>query len=90
MNVCLSSSSSDLWKFGIAKEALIEIGSRLKTRCLRDVSTRGEAASVRPLPGFGPPEDLRSGGFPLSSTTAAGSSGRYERMLVCIFCITID
>ncbi|XP_057809585.1 RNA-binding KH domain-containing protein RCF3-like [Salvia miltiorrhiza] len=66
--------------FGIAKDALVEIASRLRTRCLRDVNARGETASVRPLPGFGPPDNFRGAGLPLSSTTIAGSSGRYEHI----------
>lgn len=66
--------------FGIAKDALVEITSRLRTRCLRDANTRVETASVRPLPGFGLPENLRGGGLPLSSTTIVRSSGRYENI----------
>ncbi|KAK4426659.1 KH domain-containing protein HEN4 [Sesamum alatum] len=66
--------------FGVAKDALLEIASRLRTRCLRDANTMGEPAPVRPLPGFNPAGNLRSGGLPLSSTVGAGSSRRYEHL----------
>ncbi|KAL2499427.1 RNA-binding KH domain-containing protein [Abeliophyllum distichum] len=63
---------------GVAKDALAEIASRLRTRCLRDVNARAEPAPVKPVPGFGPTGNLRDGGLPLSSSTRAGSSGRLE------------
>ncbi|KAK6152884.1 hypothetical protein DH2020_012523 [Rehmannia glutinosa] len=66
--------------FGIARDALVEIASRLRTRCLRDENTRGEPASVRPLPGFGPAGNLRGGGLPVSSNIVPGSLGRYEHL----------
>ncbi|KAI3462534.1 hypothetical protein Pfo_019197 [Paulownia fortunei] len=66
--------------FGVAKDALVEIASRLRTRCLRDANTRGEPASVRPLPGFGPARNLHGGDLPLSSTIVPGSLGRYEHL----------
>ncbi|KAL0423978.1 UNVERIFIED_CONTAM: KH domain-containing protein HEN4 [Sesamum radiatum] len=61
--------------FGVAKDALLEIASRLRTRCLRDANTRVEPGPVRPFPG-----NLRGGGLPLSSTIGAGSSRRYEHL----------
>ncbi|KAL0287938.1 UNVERIFIED_CONTAM: KH domain-containing protein HEN4 [Sesamum angustifolium] len=66
--------------FGVAKDALLEIASRLRTRCLRDANTRVEPGPVRPFPGFNPAGNLRGGGLPLSSTIGAGSSRRYEHL----------
>ncbi|CAA3003358.1 KH domain-containing At4g18375-like [Olea europaea subsp. europaea] len=63
---------------GVAKDALAEIASRLRTRCLRDVNTRAEPGYVKPIPGFGSTRNFRDGGLPLSSSTRAGSSGRHE------------
>ncbi|CAI9752994.1 unnamed protein product [Fraxinus pennsylvanica] len=62
----------------VAKDALAEIASRLRTRCLRDVSARAEPAPVNPVPGFGPTGNLRDGGLPLASFTRTGRSGRRE------------
>ncbi|KAL2247030.1 UNVERIFIED_CONTAM: KH domain-containing protein HEN4 [Sesamum indicum] len=66
--------------FGVAKDALVEIASRLRTRCLRDANSRVEPGPVRPFPGFNPAGNLRGGGLPLSSTIGAGSSRRYEHL----------
>ncbi|XP_051117526.1 KH domain-containing protein At4g18375-like [Andrographis paniculata] len=66
--------------FGMAKDALIEIASRLRTRCLRDANSKGEPAPARPLPRYCPTEDLYSGGFPPLNTARAGSSVSYEHM----------
>ncbi|KAL3813249.1 hypothetical protein ACJIZ3_014517 [Penstemon smallii] len=64
--------------FGVAKDALGEISSRLRTRFLRDVNSKGEPAPDRPLPEFGPARHLNAGGLHPSNAYAAGSSGRYE------------
>ncbi|KAG8384080.1 hypothetical protein BUALT_Bualt04G0080800 [Buddleja alternifolia] len=66
--------------FGVAEDALVEITSRLRTRCLRDASSRDEPAPVRPLPRFGPVGNLRGGGLPPPSVVGAGSSRRYEHL----------
>lgn len=64
--------------FGVAKDALAEIASRLRTRCLRDANPKGEPAPPRSVSGYVPSgnlpvrDSLRSGGI------GAGSSGRYE------------
>ncbi|KAL8531985.1 hypothetical protein ACS0TY_008550 [Phlomoides rotata] len=66
---------------GVAKDALLEIASRLRTRCLRDGHPRGEPASVRPLQGFGHTGNFRDSGLPISrSNIVPGSSGRYEHI----------
>lgn len=70
--------------FAVAKDALVEIASRLRTRCLHDANTRGELSSVRPLPGFSPGGHLRNVGFSHSSPILAGGLGRYEHSQVSI------
>lgn len=64
--------------FGVAKDALAEIASRLRIRCLRDANGGVEPAPVGPVPGFGHPGKL-PGGLPSSSgALGAGSSGGFE------------
>ncbi|KAF3663399.1 putative ribulose bisphosphate carboxylase small chain 2A, chloroplastic [Capsicum annuum] len=63
---------------GVAKDALVEISSRLRERCLRDANSKVESTPVRPLPGFVPSEDFRSGDPQRSGVMGAGSSRRYE------------
>ncbi|KAK4366338.1 hypothetical protein RND71_014218 [Anisodus tanguticus] len=64
---------------GVAKDALVEISSRLRERCLKDGNSKVEPAPVRPLLGFVPSEDFRSGD-PRRSGVSAGSSRRYEHL----------
>nr|XP_009791220.1 PREDICTED: KH domain-containing protein At4g18375-like [Nicotiana sylvestris]XP_009791222.1 PREDICTED: KH domain-containing protein At4g18375-like [Nicotiana sylvestris] len=66
--------------FGVAKDALVEIASRLRARSLRDVNSKAESAPVRPLSGFGPSEDFRSGDPQRSGVMEAGSSRRYDHL----------
>lgn len=68
--------------FGVAKDALVEIASRLRARSLRDVNSKAESAPVRPLSGFGPSEDFRSGDPQRSGVMEAGSSRRYDHLKV--------
>lgn len=71
--------------FGVAKDALAEIASRLRVRCLRDANGGVEPAPVGPVPGFGHPGKL-PGGLPSSSgALGAGSSGGFELSKVCFF-----
>lgn len=63
-----------------AKEALVEIAQRLRTRYLHDANTRVEPAPMRRLPEFSPTENLHGDRFHLSNTVGAGSSGRYEHL----------
>lgn len=65
---------------GVAKDALVEISSRLRERCLRDANSKVESTPVRPLPGFVPSEDFRSGDPQRSGAMGAGSSRRYEHL----------
>ncbi|CAN4116810.1 unnamed protein product [Withania somnifera] len=65
---------------GVAKDVLVEISSRLRERCLRDANSKVESTPVRPLPGFVPSEDFRSGDPHRSSVMGAGSSRRYEHL----------
>ncbi|KAL3527052.1 hypothetical protein ACH5RR_011708 [Cinchona calisaya] len=64
--------------FGIAKDALAEIASRLRTRCFRDANAKGEPAPTRAVSGFVSSGNLRGGGPPPSGGIGAGSLGRYE------------
>ncbi|KAJ8558369.1 hypothetical protein K7X08_005135 [Anisodus acutangulus] len=64
---------------GVAKDALVEISSRLRERCLKDGNSKVEPAPVRPLLGFVPSEDFQSGD-PRRSGVSAGSSRRYEHL----------
>ncbi|KAA8547806.1 hypothetical protein F0562_004235 [Nyssa sinensis] len=63
---------------GVAKDALAEIASRLRARCLRDVNAGVEPAPVGPVHGFGPAGNLHGGGPRPSNLLRAGSSGGYE------------
>ncbi|KAJ8549151.1 hypothetical protein K7X08_032858 [Anisodus acutangulus] len=65
---------------GVAKDALVEISSRLRERCLKDGNSKLEPAPVRPLSGFVPSEDFRSGDPRRSGVVGAGSSRRYEHL----------
>ncbi|KAL3637810.1 hypothetical protein CASFOL_018258 [Castilleja foliolosa] len=64
----------------IAKDALVEIASRLRMRCLRDDNIREEPASFRSLPGFGPEGNLRGGRPALSNTILPVSLRRYDHL----------
>lgn len=67
--------------FGVAKDALAEIASRLRLRTLRDANAAAEATPVGPvrrLPAGGMP----GGGLPPSGAMGAGSSGRYDPLQV--------
>ncbi|GMH27187.1 hypothetical protein Nepgr_029030 [Nepenthes gracilis] len=55
--------------FAVAKDALAEIASRLRTRCLRDGNAGPEPAPEGPVPGYGP-----AGGFPSRGVVPSGSS----------------
>lgn len=65
---------------GVAKDALVEISSRLRERCLRDANSKVEPIPARPLPGFVPLEDFRSGDPQRPGAMGAGSSRRYEHL----------
>lgn len=67
---------------GVAKDALVEISSRLRERCLRDANSKVEPIPARPLPGFVPLEDFRSGDPQRPGAMGAGSSRRYEHLKV--------
>ncbi|XP_057965319.1 KH domain-containing protein At4g18375-like [Malania oleifera] len=64
--------------FGVAKDALAEIASRLRTRCLRDANAGVEPPPVGPVQGFGPPGSIPGGGPPPPTAIGPGSSGGYE------------
>ncbi|GAV75664.1 KH_1 domain-containing protein [Cephalotus follicularis] len=64
--------------FGVAKEALAEIASRLRVRTLRDASVGVQHAPVGSAHGFGHPGSLRSGGPPPFGAMRDGSSVGYE------------
>lgn len=65
---------------GVSKDVLVEISSRLRERCLRDANSKVESTPVRPLPGFVPSDDFRSGDPQRSGVMGAGSSRRYEHL----------
>lgn len=66
----------------VAKEALAEIASRLRARCLRDAKALGEPVLVRPHSGYGHPRNMRGGGPPPSSDLGVGSSAGYNHFKV--------
>ena len=68
--------------FGVAKDALAEIASRLRARCLRDASGGAEPAPVRPVKGFGHAGSLPGRGSYPSDPIRAGSSSGYEPLKV--------
>ncbi|XP_058227967.1 KH domain-containing protein HEN4-like [Rhododendron vialii] len=65
-------------KFGVAKDALVEIASRLRARYLRDGNAGAELSPVRPVKGFGPGGSLHSRGPDMFGPTRTGSSSAYE------------
>ncbi|KAK9041220.1 hypothetical protein V6N11_016331 [Hibiscus sabdariffa] len=62
--------------FGVVKDALAEIASRLRERTLRDVNA-GEPASVVSVHGFGPSRNMPDGP-PLAAALGPGHSGGFE------------
>ncbi|XP_050269832.1 KH domain-containing protein At4g18375-like isoform X2 [Quercus robur] len=68
--------------FGVAKDALAEIASRLRVRTLRDANAAAESAPVGPSQGLRPAGSIPGGGLPQSGTMGAGSSGRYDPLKV--------
>lgn len=65
--------------FAVAKDALAEIASRLRARCLRDGSAAAEPAPPppRPVQGYGPIGGFPRGGPP-TGPVGMGSSGSYN------------
>ncbi|XP_059639720.1 RNA-binding KH domain-containing protein RCF3-like [Cornus florida] len=67
---------------GVAKDALAEIASRLRTRCLRNANAGVEPAPVGPVKGFGTAGNLHGGGphppVQRSGSIRAASSSGYE------------
>ncbi|GMY24403.1 KH domain-containing protein At4g18375-like isoform X1 [Fagus crenata] len=68
--------------FGVAKDALAEIASRLRVRTVRDANAAAETASVGPAQGLCPTGSIPGGGLPPSGTMGASSSGRYDPLKV--------
>lgn len=66
--------------FGIAKDALGEIASRLRARFLRDANSGGEPFPAGPVQGqgFGPVGSLPGRGPPAAGPIGPGSYGGYE------------
>ncbi|XVE72060.1 hypothetical protein DITRI_Ditri11bG0008300 [Diplodiscus trichospermus] len=69
--------------FGVAKDALAEIASRLRVRTLRDVSGGAEAAPFGPFQGFGPSRSMPDCPPP-AAAIGPGHSGGYETFRVYI------
>lgn len=67
--------------FGVAKDALAEIASRVRIRTLRDANAGAELTPVGPAQGFGPARGLPSGP-PLPNSVGFGSSSGYEPLEV--------
>ncbi|GMI76996.1 hypothetical protein HRI_001368900 [Hibiscus trionum] len=63
--------------FGVVKDALAEIASRLRVRTLRDVNAGAEPASVVSVHGFGPSRNM-SDGPPLAAALGRGHCGGFE------------
>lgn len=88
--LCLLPSTliPELWvfqisgNFGVAKDALAEIASRLRVRTLRDATAGAETAPVGPAQRYGRGGSMSSRGLPPSGTMGAGNSGRYDPLMV--------
>lgn len=66
--------------FAVAKDALAEIASRLRLRCLRTPNT-AQPAPDEPIPGFSPARSFVRGGMPPPHDLAGdGGSVSYDRM----------
>jgi hypothetical protein len=76
--------------FGVAKDALAEIASRLRVRTLRDANAGAESAPVGPARGFGSAGSMPGGGFPPSGPMGAGSSGRYDPLKVPFYLLLCE
>lgn len=72
--------------FGVAKDALAEISSRLRKRCLLDSNSQGELVPVTSIPEFGRAGNSHGGSFYPSPAIIRGSSGRYEPLKVSSVC----
>ncbi|KAJ9147355.1 hypothetical protein P3X46_029529 [Hevea brasiliensis] len=68
--------------FAAAKDALVEIASRLRARTLRDANAGVEPAPVGPVKGFGAARSLPGRGPPPSGIMGASSSSGYEPLRV--------
>lgn len=68
--------------FGVAKDALAEIASRLRVRTLRDANSGAETAPVGPAQRFGRSGSIPSIGIPPSGTMGSGGSSRYDPLKV--------
>ncbi|XP_052195733.1 KH domain-containing protein HEN4-like isoform X2 [Diospyros lotus] len=64
--------------FGVAKDALAEIASRLRTRYLRDANAVVDPAPAGPLRGYGPAGSFPGGGPHPPGPVRAGSPSGYE------------
>ncbi|KAJ4707102.1 KH domain-containing protein [Melia azedarach] len=64
--------------FGVAKDALAEVASRLRVRTLRDANVGAEPASVGPAQRLGSAGSLQGRGPPPSAPVRVGISGGYE------------
>ncbi|XVF31604.1 hypothetical protein REPUB_Repub17cG0005500 [Reevesia pubescens] len=63
--------------FGVARDALAEIASRLRVRALRDVNAGAEPAPVGHVHGFGPARSMSDGPLPAAAIGRCRSGG-YE------------
>lgn len=70
--------------FGVAKDALAEIASRLRVRTLRDVNAGAEPASVGSVRVSGPARNMPDGPPP-AATIGPGYSGGFESFRVYFF-----
>lgn len=70
--------------FAVAKDALAEIASRLRARCLRDAGIAAEPTLPPPrsVQGYGPPGDFHRGGLPAPGPVGMGSLGSYNSVEV--------
>lgn len=64
--------------FAVAKDALAEISSRLRARCLRDAKVSGEPAPIRPNTGYGHPGKLHGVPPPGYNSREFDSPGAYN------------
>lgn len=64
--------------YGVAKDALAEIASRFRARCLRDTKAGTEPVPIGPGPGFNPRGNLPGGRPPPPATIGGNRHGGYD------------
>lgn len=66
----------------VARDALVEIASRLRERCLRRANAAPNPPPLGPFQGFSAPESFPGRGPLSSGMIGAGSSSGYDHLMV--------